>query len=99
MATDADVALGELRGCLEAFARFNDKTNHGCTFTFDRLPRAANVGKAVELFFRGEATKVALTRMDDWPQEVKAIFKLWLFQFQVAGMAHLVDRGKNFSLL
>lgn len=98
MATNADLASGELRGFLEAFARLNDKTNHGCTFTFDRLPEARTVSKAIELLFRGEATRVTVTPIENWPQALRAIFKLWLFQFQVTGMAHLVDRNKSFAL-
>lgn len=96
--TDEEIAFGELRGCLLAFARFNDKTNHGCTFTFDCLPQATSVRQSLERFFRRQATKVVLTQLEDWSQTVRALFQTWFFQFQVPLMGRLVDRGKTFSL-
>lgn len=98
MSTDRDQAFGELRGFLAAFALLNDKTDHGYTFEFERLPAATDAVQAVELSFRGEATKVEATPVDDWPRAVRKIIEKWLFEFNDVNSRHLVDADCDFEL-
>jgi hypothetical protein len=98
MATDSEIAYGELRGFLEAFARLNDKADHSYTFTFDWLPKPQDIGSAIKAWFDGQATKVATTLIEEWSPEVRNIFRRWLFQYQVSTKDHLVDPNNTFSL-
>lgn len=95
---DFDVAFGELRGFLKAFALFNDKCDHGYTFLLDRLPKAASLRESIEPYFGDDATKVVLSSVENWSQAVAAKLKHWLFQFQASDFAQLEDRSKRFSL-
>jgi hypothetical protein len=60
MPADSDLALAELRGSLEAFARFNNKTNHGYTFTLDVLPLTGSIEQSIKCSFGDDVTKVSV---------------------------------------
>ena len=100
MAVDRDTALGELRGLLEAFARVNDKADHGYDFSIVALPRASTVVAAIEQAFAGEARRVVATPVHDWKPALRAALESWLFQFRSAstGGALLVDAHQQFAL-
>jgi hypothetical protein len=84
--SDAWLTYGELRGLLQAFAWFNEKVNHSCTFTFDEMPKPGTVDNAVEEYFRrlfqAPAGEVVLTPLPDWSEVVRKLLDDWLFRFQ-----------------
>src|SRR6516165_2581161 len=98
MPADSDLALAELRGSLEAFARFNNKTNHGYTFTLDVLPLTGSIEQSIKCSFGDDVTKVSVFPIDDWQTHVRDAFRRWLFQFQNSTTGRLVDTGRNFYL-
>ncbi len=92
------IACGELRGFLEAFARFNDKTNHVYSFNFFTLPHAESVAESVKAWFGGNEIEVTATAVEDWQAIVRGLFGRWLFQFQDLRSDHLADPRRSFSL-
>jgi hypothetical protein len=99
MAIDAELTFGELRGFLNAFAMFNDKSDNGYSFSFERLPPAADACSAIERYFGEVLESVSATPMADWQQTIRRIVRQWLFEFQDASSTqHLSDQRKTFAL-
>jgi hypothetical protein len=87
-----------LQGYLHAFAWFNNKCNHGYTFTLEILPKPASVQEAIKSYFGGELESLTLAPISDWRGFVRALLSRWLFQFGDSSMDHLEDLRNSFSL-
>ncbi len=104
MVEGADLILARLEGFLQAFARLNDKTNHGCTFTVYQLPKGANAQAALAAYFKAQPSEFRVTRLTDWEREARQVFSRFLFLFRdpIAGREYgdyLVDPHSSFVLM
>jgi hypothetical protein len=93
-----DLAIAWLQGFLRAFAWFNQKADHGYTFSLDVIPKSSSVEEAIERHFRGEMVRMKLTPVAGWPEVVRGLLARWLFQFQDPRGDHLEDPRRSFSL-
>lgn len=75
------LAHGELCGMLAALAWVNTAADHGCTFTVEELPDAADLPGALRLHFGEWASGVSVILIADWHEAVSAALHRWLFQF------------------
>jgi hypothetical protein len=76
---NSSLRFGEIRGFLEAFARFNDKPDHGYSFTFELLPSTNSIRASMELHFNGALTSLELTPIADWRTAIRDILSRSLF--------------------
>jgi hypothetical protein len=103
-AGNTDIIIARLEGFLKAFAWFNDKTNHGCSFSVYQIPRAADVLGALAAYFKLESLAFRIEPLVDFEQDLRAVFGRFLFLFQkpVAGCQsgdYLVDPQQSFNLM
>jgi hypothetical protein len=76
---NSSLGFGEIRGFLEAFARFNDKPDHGYTFKFELLPSTKSIRELMELYFNGALTSLELTLIAGWRTAIRGILSKRLF--------------------
>jgi hypothetical protein len=93
-----DPGVAWLQGFLHAFAWFNNKTNHGYTFTLVTVPKPLSVRQALERHFGGELDGLVLAPVEDWTGFVRELMGRWLFQFSDPSSDHLQDPRESFSL-
>lgn len=83
---DRIVAFGELRGLLDAFAWFNNKTNYSPTFALDVLDKAGDVrGSLLDHFkleLHDDSPEIVLVAIDDWRSELRLVLGKWLFEYR-----------------
>jgi hypothetical protein len=75
------ICISELRGLFEAFAWFNEKVNHGYTYSIAVLPRAITVHDALVLYLAEQASEVTLSALPRWREEIGFALQRWLFAF------------------
>lgn len=90
MNQETQIAFGEARGFLTAFAHVNSRGDLACTFEFDLLPESRNLIESVDLRFAGLAREITLTPISNWREAISQALRKWLFDF-------LVDRDRILS--
>jgi hypothetical protein len=83
MSQESQVAYGEARGFLAAFAHVNSRGDLTCTFEFDLMPEAPNLIEAVDLRLAGQAREIKLTPIPNWRNVIRQALRRWLFDFLV----------------
>lgn len=104
MVEDTSITLARLEGFLKAFASFNDKTNHGCTFDVYKIPKAADVPSALAVYFKLQPSDFRVEPLADFEREAREVFARFLFLFREPAGGHkygdfLVDPRQSFALM
>jgi hypothetical protein len=103
-AGDADTVLSRLEGFLKAFAWFNSKTNHGCSFDVYQIPKVADVPAALAAYFKLPPSNFRVEPLAEFERELGEVFAHFLFLFRepVGGDPYgdyLVDPRQSFALM
>lgn len=99
-----DIALGRIRGYLEAFSLFNTKTNHSYSFEFDVLDKLESVEQSLHEHLTEVAgvhsNSLQLNPITEEKAELQAALVRWLFSFLPETDTHyyLVDARQSFTL-
>ena len=96
--------IGRIQGYLEAFARFNSKTNHGYSFGLEVLEKSESVEKTLYEHLDDSAgvqpDSLRLRLIVDIETELQTALAGWLFSFlsESDPHYHLTDAHQDFSL-
>lgn len=77
---ESNVALGQLRGMLTAFAWANGKCNHGYNFKVEKLPPGTDIHESLLLYFGENAIRITEAELPEWREPIRQASQRWLFQ-------------------
>jgi hypothetical protein len=95
---DARTVLARLEGFLKAFEWMNHKSDHGCSYFVATLPAGDDIAAAVAERFSGRPAEFHVEAIANVDDELRNVFRRFLFLFRDRHGDHLVDPRRSFSL-